>query len=175
MATVTKIKYGRGRPKKGEVRPGTKRRVRVQENVGRPIGRTPKAAGASFSLGKSYIDLLTAISDDLQETRSAIIRQCINRLAQRFGLSQATFESEEAAYRPGEPAVGDDTFLVLGDSHKALLTQMRELRYDANMGKPAERRLKDGATQMLREELDRLAIEHGYDPINPPIDKVIAV
>ena len=168
---IEKIKYGRGRPKRGEIRPGKKP---VKETVGRPIGRVQKAPGASFSLGKSYIDLLSTISDDLQETRSAIIRQCINRLARRFNLPQATFEVDEAPWRPSEPAEGDDTYLVLGDSHKALLAQMRELRYVSNMGKPAERRLKDGATQMLREELDRLAVEHDYDPINPPIEKVIA-
>ena len=68
---IEKIKYGRGRPKKGEIRPGKKP---VKETVGRPIGRVQKAPGASFSLGKSYIDLLSTISDDLQETRSAIIK-----------------------------------------------------------------------------------------------------
>lgn len=32
-----------------------------------------------------------------------------------------------------------------------------------------------GTTQLLREEIDRFAVEHGYEPIKPLTDQVMAV
>lgn len=160
-----------GRPKKNEIRP---EKIRY-DHVGRPRGRSGKIPGASFSLGRDYIERLDELSDQLQMAKSAIVRDCINRLAVRFDFPQASFDYDEPTYRPPSGAVGDDAYFSLGDNHKALLERMRRTRDDANDGKPAERRRMGGTTQLLREEIDRFAVEHGYEPIKPLTEQVMAV
>ena len=161
--------FGVGRPKKTEIRPKSGK----PNPVGRP--RTGKAPGASFSLGRDYIERLDELSDQLQMAKSAIVRDCINRLATRFGFPQATFDYDDQVYRPSTGSFGDDAYFSLGDNHKALLERMRKVRDDANDGKPAERRRMGGTTQLLREEIDRFAVEHGYEPIKPLTEQVMAV
>ncbi len=171
-----------GRPKKGSdyipvrmrKQPKPEKPPKVAKKMGRPKTRESYPVGASFSLGRNYIDLLDEMAENLQITKSAIVRDCINRLAVRFGFPQATFEFNELPFRPTAASEGNDAFFTLGDNHKALLARMRKVRDDANDGKPAGRRLPKGTTQLLREEIDRLAVEHGYEPLNPLTDKVIA-
>lgn len=161
--------FGVGRPKRTEIRPAASN----PRPVGRP--RTGKAPGASFSLGRDYIERLDELSDQLQMAKSAIIRDCVNRLALRFGFPQASFDYEEQSYRPSAGSFGDDAYFSLGENHKALLERMRKVRDDANDGKPAERRRMGGTTQLLREEIDRFAVEHGLEPIKPLTEQVMAV
>ena len=171
--TETVTTYRRGRPAKGEVRP-----QRTKRTVGRPKAPVKAQEGAptSFSIGRAYIDLLDSISEAEQRNKSAIIRECINRLAARFGLPSAFMDVTERDYLPvpTQSGDGDDATFTLGDSHKALLQQMGKIRHRANTGKPQEKRLNGGMTQLLRDELDRYASEKGFDPVNPPHEIVVA-
>lgn len=136
--------------------------------VGRPAGRhAERPAAASFSLGQDYIQLLNTLSEQLQVNKSAIVRDCINRLATRFKFQQAKYDHDEIAYRPPTDSAGDDAMFSLGDAHKALLDRMGKLREEANIGKPKGVRLVGGKTQLLRDEIDRLAVDHGVEPLTP--------
>lgn len=163
--------FAPGRPKVTENRIVREKRPKA----GRPQGSSERAAGGTYSLGHDYIERLNALSDQLQMTKSAIIRDCINRLATRFGFEQASFDHEEQGYRPSQGSSGINAYFRLGDNHRDLLERMRKIRDDANDGKPAGRRRMGGATELLREELDRFAVEHGYEPLQPLTDQVIAV
>lgn len=139
-----------------------------KQSAGRPAGRhTTRPAAASFSLGQDYIQRLNTLSEQLQMNKSAIIRDCINRLATRFKFPPAEYDYEEIAYRPPTDSFGDDAMFSLGDAHKRLLDRMGKVREEANIGKPKGIRLMGGKTQLLRDEIDRLAVDHGMEPLKP--------
>lgn len=168
-----KAKYRVGRPSAGEVRP----KERHHATVGRPTGRKPRPVGVkgTFRLGTDYIALLNAISNRQEESKSALMRTMINRLAKRFKLPKATYELDPQPYRPSsEDQTGPMIIFTLGKEFLARLDKMAELREDANLGLDSDKRLLPGRTQLLREEIDRYAAENGYEPVNPPTDKVMA-
>lgn len=168
-----KAKYRVGRPANGEVRPKTARHA----TVGRPRGRKPRPVGVkgTFRLGTDYIALLNTISNREEISKSALMRDMINRLAKRFNLPEATYELDPQPYRPSsDDQTGPMIIFTLGKQFLALLDRMAELREDANLGLDIGQRLLPGRTQLLREEVDRYAAENGYDPVNPPTDKIVA-
>ena len=166
----------RGRPRKGETR--TKR---VPKPNGRPLGRKPVGLKGTIglSLGRPYIALLASIAEAEQRTMSAVARELIDRLRVRFGklghsLPAATFDLEEKPFNPNRngDGEGDDASFTLGAGHKALLQAMAGIRETESYGVGKDRRLRNGKTPLIRDEIDRYAAEHGYEPVAAPIAEV---
>lgn len=144
----------RGRPRRGEVRQPHIRRA----ERGRPIGRRMDTVTlATFRLGREYIAILDRIATDRQINKSVIVRECINRLAVRCGLPTATYMYPEREYRPSSGTAHNEAGFALGDEHKSLLAQMAT---STGVGQK-----RGGMTQLIREELVRLAMESGYMPV----------
>lgn len=166
----------RGRPRKGETRP-----KRVPRPNGRPLGRkSASAKGAiGLSLGRAYIALLASIAEAEQRTMSAVARELIDRLRVRFGklghsLPEAVFDLEEKPFNPNRngDGEGDDASFTLGAGHKALLQAMAEIRETESFGVGKGKRLRNGKTPLIREEIDRYAVENGYTPVAAPLAEV---
>lgn len=163
-----KTGYPVGRPKNGEVR---QPKQKSERGPGRP-GYRGQIKKGSYSLGKEYIALLETIAEQQQLSKSAVIRECINRLANRFMLPSATYEGEDYGFSPGV-GEGNDITVTLGESFSNLISQMGKIRDDADT-KFASKAMRGGKTQLLREELDRYAVELKFEPVSTPIDRVMA-
>lgn len=172
-----RLRSNRGRPKKGVAKKPP--RVR-RDRVGRPTGREPREQQGydTMRIGVAYIRLLNEISIAEERNKSAIVRDCIDRLrayfvAGGYELPPATFDGEEAPFvaaKMGEPK-GDMTTFTLGAAHKELLSRMGQIRNRSNWrSQPGENLGAGGKTQLLRDELDRYAAEHGFTPVKPPVD-----
>lgn len=170
------VKKKAGRPRKGEVRA-----KRVPKANGRPPGRKPvgQKGAIGLSLGRAYITLLAHIAETEQRTMSAVTRELIDRLRVRFvrmghSLPAATFDLEEKPFNPNRngEGEGDDASFTLGTGHKALLQAMAGIRETESYGVGKDRRLRNGKTPLIREEIDRYAAEHGYEPVAAPIAEV---
>ena len=171
------VKKKAGRPRKGEVRP-----KRVPKATGRPPGRKPASLKGStaLSLGRPYIDLLASIAEEEQRTMSSVVRGLVDRLRLRFvkaghSLPAATFDLEERPFNPNRngEGEGDDASFTLGAEHKALLYAMAKIREEESYGVGKGERLRNGKTPLVREEIDRYAVEHGYQPVSRPIETVL--
>lgn len=171
------MRSNRGRPKKGTAKKPP--RIR-RDKVGRPSGREPRENQGydTMRIGVAYVRLLNKISIKEERNKSGIVRDCIDRLrlyfvAGGFNLPPAVFDGEEAPFiaaKIGEPT-GDMTTFTMGAAHKELLSRMGQIRNRSNWrSQPGENLGAGGKTQLLRDEIDRYAAEHGFTPVAPPVD-----
>lgn len=170
-------KKPRGRPKTAieKVKAVKTKKVKIKKRrVGRPTRTWEKQASVTLLLGIDYITLLNTISDKEQRNKSAIMRDLINMLAIRIGMQPEEYPYGEHGYRPSVAPTNNNATFTVGQAHVDLLQRIFDnadhTQWEAHEGGA----VKFGKSQLVREELDRYAVEQGLDPINPVSEKVLA-